>query len=372
MIFILSISSVAFSGCLEPSQKGTNNLEAQTISVVDDLGRIVFVPKDVQKIGLSGSGSARYMVYLESYDRIVGVDTTDNSTRIGKESRPYMLAHPEIATFELLGAKKAQIDPELALKLKPDVIIFSVESAESSKMADAVTNKTGIPVVCYNQYDPAHNFDRFSSNMRLLGKVVGKESRAEEIIEYFGKMRNDLIQRTPLIPTDQKPVVYVGGSANRGAHGLISTKPEFIGFTLLGANHKVEGIGDMDASKISKEKIVEWSPEILFIDLSTLNAAGGGAFVELKTDPSYQTLRAVQSGEIYAVMPDTSCKTNHGTSFANAYFVGTVLYPDQFKDVDPAEKADEIFTFLVGKPVFNEMYQNTGYMGFQKIDLNKI
>ncbi|NLI62528.1 MAG: ABC transporter substrate-binding protein [Methanosarcinaceae archaeon] len=381
LIFALILSSViCISGCLGPDENNgdlnsvneSNGSVGKTITVVDDLGRTVEVPSNPQKIGLVGSGSARYMVYLQSVDRIVGVDTTDNSTQTGRESRPYMLSYPEIAKMPLLGSKKAQIDAELALKVSPDVILCSSEGASSIKMADDAMAKTGIPIVCFNQYCPADDFDKFSYNMRLLGTVIGKSERAEEVITFFGSMIDDLSNRVPSTPVDEKPVVYLGGVANRGSHGMISTKPNFIGFNLLKANHKVSEIGDLESSNIGKENILKWDPDILFVDLATRNAAGGGGLVELKTDPSYQTLKAVRNGEIYCIMPDTSCKANHGTSFANAYFVGTVLYPENFKDINASEKADEIYTFLVGKPVFDQLYANTGSLGYSKVDLNTI
>jgi len=50
--------------------------------------------------------------------------------------------------------------------------------------------------------------------------------------------------------------------------------------------------------------------------------------------------------------PYNSYNTNYETVLADAYFIGKTLYPDRFADVDPVEKADEIYTFFVGKPVF--------------------
>ena len=41
-----------------------------------------------------------------------------------------------------------------------------------------------------------------------------------------------------------------------------------------------------------------------------------------------------------------------------------MLYPDRFRDVQPAAKADEIYEFLVGKPVFDQMnacFDNMAY-----------
>lgn len=370
-LFFAGLCVLALCMCAGCVANGTE-ASYENITIIDDLGREVIIPADVKTIALSGSGSARYVVYLQAEDMIVGVDTTDNSTNSNTEARPYMLAHPEIATLSLLGANKATISAELALGLAPDVILYSTEGSTGAAVADEATAQTGIPVVCFNQYDPADEFDRFAFNIRLLGTVLGKEQRAEDVVTFFGDMRDDLIQRTPDMAMTEKPVVYVGGVSNRGAHGMTSTKPEFIGFTLLSANQKAAGIGDTESANIAKEKILEWNPDIIFVDLGTLNAAGGGALVELKTDPSYQGMEAVLNGEIYTVMPDTSCKANHETSFANAYFVGTILYPEQFKDIDAKLKADEIYTFLVGEPVFNQMYKNTGSLAYQKVDLSTI
>lgn len=361
---------VVFAFCLSAGCIANGPVSGdETITIIDDLGREVVIPADVKTVAMAGLGSSRYTVYLQAEDMIIGVDSTDNSTI--PNTRPYMLAHPEIAKMPLLGANKVAITAELALQINPDVIIYSVNGPEGSAAADEATERTGIPVVCFYQYDPADDFDKFAFNMRLLGTVLGKEQRAEEVLTFFRDMRADLIKRTPDMEMSEKPVVYLGGASFRGAHGMTSTREAFIGFTLLSANQKLSGTG-VSVTTLAKEKILEWDPDMIFIDLATREAAGGGALYELKTDPSYQGLSAVINGEIYAVLPDSTCKANHGTSFANAYYVGTVLYPEQFKDIDPEKKANEIFTFLVGKPVFDQMFANSGSLAYQKVDLSTI
>ena len=44
-----------------------------------------------------------------------------------------------------------------------------------------------------------------------------------------------------------------------------------------------------------------------------------------------------------------------------------MLYPERFGDINPAEKADEIFTFFVGEPVFDELSGQYGSLGFARI-----
>jgi iron complex transport system substrate-binding protein len=52
---------------------------------------------------------------------------------------------------------------------------------------------------------------------------------------------------------------------------------------------------------------------------------------------------------------------------ANAYFIGKVLYPGRFKDIEPAVKADEIYEYLVGKAVFNKMNGLFSNMAYQAV-----
>lgn len=345
-----------------------NGTESGTIMITDSAGREVILPDNITTVGTYGSASTRFITYLDAVDMLVGVSSNDKTVDVDTEGRPYMLAHPEIVDLALIGTADS-FDAELALTINPDVIFLTTEDAAA---ANEAYEKAGIPIVCFYPYDPVTQFDKFSQSILMMGKVLGKEDRANEVIEYFAGIKADLIARTPDIPQDEKPVVYIGGVGNRGPHGLQSTKPEFIGFTLLSANQKAAGIASNDAATIAKEKILEWNPEILFIDLDTSGAAGGGALLELKNDPSYQELAAVKTGNIYAIPPDTRSWTNYGTSFANAYFVGTVLYPEQFKDIDAKLKADEIYTFLVGDPVFNQLYKNTGSLAYQKVDLSTI
>ena len=66
------------------------------------------------------------------------------------------------------------------------------------------------------------------------------------------------------------------------------------------------------------------------------------------------------------VLPYNSYSLNFGSVLADAYFVGKTLYPDRFADIDPAAMADEIYSFLVGEPVFHRMNEGLGGQAFSK------
>jgi len=94
-----------------------------------------------------------------------------------------------------------------------------------------------------------------------------------------------------------------------------------------------------------------------------------GAIGQLKTDPALKGLSAVKNGRVYGVLPYNFYNINYETVFADAYFIGKILYPDRFADIDPAEKADEIYTFFVGQPVFDELNSEYRDLGFAQLPL---
>jgi iron complex transport system substrate-binding protein len=75
----------------------------------------------------------------------------------------------------------------------------------------------------------------------------------------------------------------------------------------------------------------------------------------------------VKNSEIYGVLPYNYYSTNYGTVLANSYYIGSILFPEKFADIDPEVKADEIYETFVGKSVYQDM-KNT-YGGFIKINL---
>jgi iron complex transport system substrate-binding protein len=52
----------------------------------------------------------------------------------------------------------------------------------------------------------------------------------------------------------------------------------------------------------------------------------------------------VREGKLYGYLPFNFYTTNVDTALADAYFMGTVIYPDAFQDFDPVDKAREMLT----------------------------
>ena len=51
---------------------------------------------------------------------------------------------------------------------------------------------------------------------------------------------------------------------------------------------------------------------------------------------------------------------NLETALADAYYAAWVIYPEQFADIDPVEKAEEIFEMLLGVNPYGDL-KEAGY-----------
>lgn len=342
--------------------------------VKDALGRRIEVPETVERVICSGAGSLRLLTYLESQDRAVAVDDMERRRR-KFDARPYALANPQFKRLPIFGEFRGHDHPELILSLHPlPQVIFKTHSNTGYDPA-ALSRKTGIPVVLLNYGNLANNSEDLYRSLRLMGKVLEKAQRAEEVIDFFRSGINDLQNRTKDVAEDKRPRCFVGGVAYRGPHGYQSTEPGYPPFAFIHAHNLADdprlGLKMLQQSSIAKEKIVAWDPEVLFLDLSTLQMGSkAGGWFELKTDPAYQSLSALKKGRIYGVLPYNWYTQNSGSILANAYFIGKLLYPEKFTDIEPKVKADEIYTFLIGEPVFEKMNTAFSNLAFRQIPMN--
>jgi iron complex transport system substrate-binding protein len=376
MIAVLITAAICVSGCTSSSSEATQKSSvdnATTVTITDGYGRSVTIPENPDRIICSGSGCLRYVVYLGEQDKVVGVDSIEKENQTS-EARAYAIANPQFASLPLIGEFRGKDDPEKIVAIDPQVI-FKTGSATDQPAsvigaADTLQNKTGIPVIAipYGSLKNTQEQAQMYNSLRLMGSILGNESRADELIRYVNATTQDLESRTGNITASEQKTVYIGGISSSGAHGIISTEPAYPPFIWVHANNIAAGSGTAHAD-MSKEVIVDADPEYLFIDAGTSQIANGSAIDELSTNAAYSSLSAVKNGKVYGVLPYNFYTTNYESVLADAYFVGKTLYPDRFSDITPETKADEIYTEFVGQPVFAIIKANNGNFGFEKISV---
>jgi iron complex transport system substrate-binding protein len=333
-------------------------LAVDRIAVTDTGKRTIEVPPNPQRIICLSPGTLRLIVYLGAADRVVGVEDFEKTRPSG---RPYILAHPELAKLPIVGpggpgSINKEPDLEAVLKVRPDIIFIShMESAN----ADALRKKLGIPVVILS-YGRFASFDEsIYESVRVAGRILNADRRAEEVIGYIENARKDLQARTQGLSEADKSNVYVGGVGYKGVQGIESTDSGYIPLEWVGAKNIAKTISPRDHLFIDKEKLLAWNPDTIFIDsgLSLVKQ-------DFKKKPEfYLGLKAFRENRVYVLYPFNNYVTNVSTAIADAYAVGKILYPEQFADIEPKRKADEIYAFLYGKPLYLQMEKDFGPLG---------
>lgn len=358
--------------CISAGCISTEDVDKEgTITVIDAYGREVTIPENPTDVATAGSISCRFITYVQAQDSITSVDFGETrESRLTYEPRPFALANRQFITMPAVTSDSGAVNIEQLLVLNPQLLIMSAYSASDIGEADDITEKTGIPVVLLDDTaDLGANRDKFDYNINLLAKIFGKEKRAEEFLSYIDNTIADLNERTKDIPESEKPTVYIGGVAYNGAHGITFTEPYYPPFQYVNIKSVAadEERTSTLAIEVSEEKLLEWTPEVLFIDATTLRyKLDDNAFQSLESDPNYVGMQAVENDNVYVTIPYVWNGINHESSLANAYYVGKVLFPEKFEDIDPVEKTNEIYNVFVGEKVFDQVNGFIQNIGFTK------
>ena len=183
------------------------------------------------------------------------------------------------------------------------------------------------------------------------------QTRATELTDYLKGIQKDLDDRTKDIPDSSKPSVYVGGVSFKGHHGFEGTEAGYGPFQLIGAKNLADTTGQNGAFNIDLEQVLSWDPDIIFLDFNGMNLIKEDY---AKNPAYYNSLAAVQEGKVYSQISFRSSASNLETALADAYYAACVMYPEQFKDVDPVAKAGEIFEMLLGANPYEDL-KEAGY-----------
>ncbi len=334
---------------------------AQQIYIKDMAGRNVTVPYDPAKIICLGPGTLRLIVYLNAQDKVAGVEDMEKRNPAG---RPYWLANLHLAGLPRIGpggpaSINKKPDLEAVLNVNPD-LIFMTQTDIS--IADQVQEQLHIPIVILS-YGAFGTFDeQIYESLKLAGKILNREKRAEDVIAFIESARKELEAKTKDLPDTEKPDIFVGGIGMRGAQSIESSEKNYIPLKWANAKNIAEKIAPTEGSHVfmDKEKLLVLNPDVIFID------GGGLKLIEqdiARKPEYYKALKAFQKKRVYTLLPFNSYSTNAETALADAYAIARILYPKVFADTDPEKKADEIYTFMVGKPVYAEMKKDFGKIG---------
>ncbi len=317
------------------------------ITVTDVVGRTVTLPKPAERVVLG--------FYYEDYLAVAGPGAVDKVVALSlstwKDWRPkqfeaYEKALPGLASIPDVGnTEDGTFSVEKVIAAKPDLLILAAWAYETLGEGVQQIEAAGIPVVTldYN----AQTLEKHILSTEILGQVMGTEDRAEKLVETYQSAMADIDQRIQAAgPTNKK--VYVELARNGAAEVGNSYGDSMWGALIekLGGHNIAKGqIGNW--GPLSPEYVLSQKPDLVFLAGSEWLNRPQAVTVGFGADPSLARERmqpyaeragwdqfpAVQNGGVHAIY--------HGGSrtlsdFVYAQYIAKQLYPDAFKDVDPA------------------------------------
>jgi len=206
--------------------------------------------------------------------------------------------------------EKMEPNFETILSLKPDVIL------SSTKFKPEVIEKTKkiAPTIPYS-----HVSTNWEANLRLLGELSGKQEQAEQEI---AKYKSDLEATKAKIGDSLKDKKVL---AIRIRAGELYIYPEKVFFNpVLYEDLGLTAPAEVKAAKaqelISKEKIAELNPDVLFIQsLPDENKDTPNALEDFQKDPIIKSLNAFKNGKAFVNVVDPLMQG--GTAYSKIEFL---------------------------------------------------
>ena len=344
LVFLLAVLPAASAAAAAP--------RATTITVTDVVGRSVTVTTPVQRVLL---GEARQMYVIaalepgDPFQRIVGWPADLRTADLDTYDK-YRALYPEVEQIPVFGSPaSASFSVEQAIVLKPDVMVLNFDAyqpAVDSGLLDTL-QKVGIPTVItdFRQY-PLENT---VPSTLLLGRILGREDRAQQVIDFYLKQVNEVYARLGRI-ADPSPLAFL-----YRAPGLLECCGTFgrsnLGLFVERAGGKNLGSDLLPgwSGTLNPEQVLVSDPEIIvatgsnwtystqigtYISLGyTASADQARAQLQQVVDrPGWSGLRAVQNTRVHAIWHQFYNSPYH---FVALQQIAKWMYPAEFTDLDP-------------------------------------
>ncbi|MEB8432283.1 iron ABC transporter substrate-binding protein [Cocleimonas sp. KMM 6892] len=259
---------------------------ASAQNITDSAGRTVEVPENIQRIYAAGAPAA-ILIYILAPDMLLGWPREPHDYEREYIASPY---RDLPATGQLTG-RGSSANLEKVLALKPDLILdFGSVKGTYASLADRTQQQTGIPYLLING-----RFDKTADALRLLGKAIGREDRAEKLAVYTENLLSDIKQNLQSIDKKDRPRVYMA----RGPAGLETGLKGSINTEII---EQAGGINVIDPGEgkpirrglvnLSMEQVIVANPDIIITWDRTF-------FADVWDNPYWSNIPALQQEHVY-------------------------------------------------------------------------
>lgn len=362
---LLSITLVCFAATRVMAQEKT--------TLTDLAGREVSLELPVNTVvlpGWSGSGNPFYTIFAlmgeDGLNTVVGMDHGLRDYRHWIWNK-FAENYPQLNSIPDVG-RPPEINVEKIISLRPDVVLLPMQTFESVKDSIILLEKVGIPVVL-NDYH-AQTLENHIQSIELIGKLVGRQDRALELIEFY-KKQCAVVEDRLAAKSPSKPRIYieVGTDHDEYQNTYGNAMWGALAFRAGGENIAMGVIERWGPA--SPEFVLKSNPEVIVLTGSNWPERprslmlGYNAVVDNSRSrldaflarPGWSKLDAVKKGRVHGI--------HHGLAreiwdFYALQSLAKWFHPELFADLDPLENFK----------LFHKEFLGFEYSGTWAIDLD--
>lgn len=302
--------------------------EGNVHKVTDAAGNVVEVPADLTKIAVTPLPWSSVIYAIDgSSDRMVSINPGAMKAYTGNFFEKLDSHYGELDTSNI--GKDFSVNMEEMVKAGVQaVVIWDYQTDEAKQLADL-----GIaPIMVKNE-----TVEELQNSFKAIGQLLGKENRAQEFIDLYGKTYDRIQSYQDKVSGATKPkVLYL-----RNTELKLQGNDNFIkeALELAGADNVAADISD-----ITMEEILKINPDIIL--LSWFDEFVPGDLYENKIDgQDWSSVNAVINKKVY--------KTPLGIYRWDApgvetplmmMWLATLIQPDIFSDIDLEQEVKDYFT----------------------------
>ncbi|MEW6326444.1 MAG: ABC transporter substrate-binding protein [Thermodesulfobacteriota bacterium] len=376
IVLVTALIAMLVGGCDTEDKMPSPN----RITVTDMAGRQVSVNVPVKKVVLC------FDRHLPTFAAVAGEGFLEKIAGWGKITpmsdqniyKEYKQKNPGIveAIPDVGSHAKGTFSVEKVISLKPDVVIFPlwmlIDKYEGIAEDIARMEQAGIPTVIVDYWKKP--FENTIPSTLLLGALLGKEKRAQEIADFYQKRVDEVVSRLQKIKKP-KPKGYLEGISKRSSQ--YGWTCGYAGWGVIVAKAGGINIAEdiiKERGAIAPEYLLKINPDFIIISsfggswCETHSSMKSGIhetpessmrlFLKAVTErPGWNTLNAVKNGRVYGIFDSSYLIYNNIYTFAVIQTVAKWLHPDEFKNLDPETDLRE----------FDKKFQPMGYSGIWMI-----
>lgn len=268
---------------------------------------------------------------LGAKDKLVGVSD-------GGKKDPVMVKLDENWASKLaeVGSKKNGVNIEQIVALKPDVVILYPTKESDDTVKKLAEHK--IKVISINP----ESISLLKDDIIKVGEAIGESENAKKLVDYYKENTEYVAKKLQGIK--DKKTVYLAG-----ANGMLSTTSgDFY------QHEMIEAAGGINVSAklkggwndVSVEQLIAWNPEVI----TSVMYCKDGSPAQIMEKKELESIRAIKDKKVYQIPSNiTPWDMPQPSSILAILWMSKTLYPEEFKDLDMQQAANDFYKKFYGK-----------------------